>query len=109
VYFVFSTCTITLIVTVLICLPHAAIQGYRPNSGETPAPGLWYSDEHLTYGDNTSVNIFFYGMHLEGVTPDRSYSADALSANRNIEPTHFDELHKYRIEWVPGPQGYLQW
>lgn len=28
---------------------------------------------------------------------------------RNIEPTHFDEQHTYRVEWVHGPNGYLQW
>jgi hypothetical protein len=84
------------------------VQGYRPNPTEEPAPGLWYHD-HLTYGRNTSLNIFFYGMHLEGVTPDRSYSADAVSANRNLEETHFDELHTYRLEWEKGEQGYLAW
>jgi hypothetical protein len=40
---------------------------------------------------------------------DQVYQADALSALTPLEPTHFDELHKYRLEWVPGPDGYLAW
>jgi hypothetical protein len=63
----------------------------------------------MEYGHNSSLNIFFYGMHLDGTTPDKSYVADAISANRNIEPTHFDDQHVYRIEWVPGQNGYIQW
>ena len=70
-----------LIIYVVILLTELAMDGYRPNPGETPVPGLWYNHD-LEYGQNSSLNIFFYGMHLDGVTPDRSYSADALSANR---------------------------
>jgi hypothetical protein len=82
---------------------------YRPNPGEVPVPGLWYDQSKMEYGHNSSLNIFFYGMHLDGTTPDKSYVADAISANRNIEPTHFDDQHVYRIEWVPGQNGYIQW
>ena len=35
-------------------------------------------------------------MHLEGSTKEKSYLADALSANTNLYETHFTELHKYR-------------
>jgi hypothetical protein len=48
-------------------------------------------------------------MHLEGETKVKSYIADAISANTNISSTHFDEFHKYRIEWIPGPEGYIEW
>ena len=85
------------------------VEGYVPTSGELPSYGQWYSPHYLEYGPNTSLNIFFYGMHLEGVTPERSYSANALSANRNLEKTHFETQHVYRLEWVKGEEGYLQW
>ena len=40
------------------------------------------------------------GMHLEGSTKEKSYLADALSANTNLYETHFTSLHKYRLEYV---------
>jgi len=84
------------------------IEEYRPNAGEVPKHSLWYRDG-LTYGHNSSLNIFFYGMHLDGDTKEQSYLADAISANRNIQPTHFQHQHIYRIEWQPGDDGYIQW
>lgn len=84
------------------------IEEYRPDVGERPRRGKWY-ERGLQYGRNTSQNIFFYGMHLEGTTKDKSYLADAVSANRNIQPTHFQDQHVYRVEWVPGPEGYIVW
>mmetsp|Transcript_10252 Transcript_10252/g.17148 ORF Transcript_10252/g.17148 Transcript_10252/m.17148 type:complete len:805 (-) Transcript_10252:212-2626(-) len=85
------------------------IENYRPTVGLPPNKGMWYDQEELEYGRNTSQNIFFYGMHLEGSTKDKSYTADAVSANRNIEPSYFEEQHVYRVEWRPGPDGYIQW
>ena len=35
--------------------------------------------------------------------------ADAVSANHRLKETHFTELHKYRLEWQPGKDGYIQW
>jgi hypothetical protein len=85
------------------------ISNYRPNVGESPNKALWYDETYFKYGENTSQNIFFWGMHLEGTTKDRSYLADALSANRNIGPSQFNRQHIYRIEWVPGAKGFIQW
>jgi len=83
-------------------------QNYRPNPTEEPMYELWYH-HGLEYGENTSLNIFFYGMYLEGSTKDKSYLADAISANRNLYDTHFEHLHLYRLEWVPGSEGHLIW
>ena len=44
-----------------------------------------------------------------GATKEKSYVADALSANTNLYETHFTEQHKYRLEWLPGEDGYLRW
>ena len=44
---------------------------------EVPPAGFWYSDG-LEYGANTSINIFFYGMHLAGATRESGYLADAI-------------------------------
>lgn len=60
----------------------------------------WYQ-EGLEYGDNSSLNIYFYGMHLAGTTADKDYSADAISANTNLTKEHFDEFSRYRLEWQP--------
>ena len=83
---------------------------FRPNVAEVPPNDLWYShDIEYAEGNETALNIFFYGMHLAGQTPDMSYLADAISANTNLYETHFEEFHKYRLEWIPGPDGYIKW
>ncbi len=84
------------------------IKSYRPNTAQPPQPGLWY-DHDLYYGKNSSLNIFFYGMHLEASTERQSYFTDALSANRDLQLTHFMKQHKYRLEWKIGRNGYISW
>ncbi len=56
-------------------------------------------------------------------TPERRYKymEDAISVNTGIlisqsilnsselEDTRFQSHHLYRIEWQPGPDGYLDW
>lgn len=81
---------------------------YRPNPTEEPVYDLWYHHD-LEYGKNTSLNIFFYGMYLEGSTKDKSYLADAISANRNLYDTHFSHPHLYHLEWQAGLDGFLAW
>lgn len=95
-----------------------AIQDYRPVSAQQPNMSSWY-DEGIEYGANSSLNIFFYGMDLEGQTKPQSYTADAISANTNIDDSFFDEFHAYRLEWQPpgkdkegkrsNNNGYLKW
>ena len=83
---------------------------FRPNVAEVPPKDLWYGhDIEYADGNETALNIFFYGMHLAGQTPDMSYLADAISANTNLYETHFEDFHKYRLEWIPGPDGYIKW
>jgi hypothetical protein len=78
-------------------------------TGEQPDLKEWY-DAGVEYHNNeTDLNIFFYGMHLEGVLASQSYTADAISANTNLYATHFDDFHTYRLEWVPGKHGYIKW
>jgi hypothetical protein len=74
----------------------------------------WYSG--LTGGDNTSLNINFYGAynHFEGDPhPEKSdYWSDAISYNRQLDESHFNSSHVYRLEWdVPTKEkdGYLHW
>ncbi len=83
-------------------------EAYRPNPVEQPVPGLWY-ENGIEYGENTSLNIFFYGMNLAGEVQKESYLADAISANRNLTESHFTDFHTYRLEWSAGPEGYLKW
>ena len=79
----------------------------RPYNGAQPAPGEWY--EGMEYGNGSLQNVFFYGMHLEDGPPDESYFADAISANTPIGASEFNELHTYRLEWVPGADGHIRW
>ena len=34
---------------------------------------------------------------------------DAISVNTELEDTHFESQHVYRVEWQPGENGYLYW
>ena len=51
-----------------------AIVDYRPVPAERPEPGRWYSHD-LEYGpaNVTDLNVFFYGMTLEGSRPELTY------------------------------------
>lgn len=177
------------------------LQEYRPTTGSLPDYSQpWYRHD-ISYGENTSLNIFFYGMHLviggaetataaatvsavpastssastssssltgtssssssqdhslrasssrsrsssssildqdddapisrrrdkaevsttsssyiapsssssSSVSRSKSYFTDAISANRNLATSHFEEQHIYRLEWETGPNGYLAW
>lgn len=82
--------------------------GFTPTSVDPPKMhsdlfaeyNNWYQ-HGLDYGENSSLNIYFYGMHLAGTTSDKDYSADAISANTNLTKDNFDEFHTYRLEWQP--------
>lgn len=43
----------------------------------------------------------------------RTYQSDAISANRQLNETHYKSLHKYRMEWEPPNEnregGYIKW
>ena len=48
-----------------IGIPEKGIINHHYHLGEEPAYSLWYNNG-LEYAENTSLNIFFYGMHLAG-------------------------------------------
>eukprot|EP00981_Chlorochromonas_danica_P009808 scaffold2831_cov249-Ochromonas_danica.AAC.9 len=81
---------------------------YRPSNGWPPDLEQWYHN-NITYGNNASVNIFFYGDQLKGTTEDKDYVTDAISANRDLSAEHFTSQHIYRMEWQSGPDGYIAW
>ena len=85
-----------------------AIQDFTPTDGSPPwNMDLWYHNG-ISYGTNTSLNIFFYGEDLiSPSSPKLNYRADAISANHQIGATHFETFHTYRLEWMNGPDGYL--
>ncbi|CAM9582664.1 unnamed protein product, partial [Heterosigma akashiwo] len=83
---------------------------YRPQVDHYPIPGNWYGPGGFLYGNDSAMNIFFYGEKLiSREAASLNYLADALSANTNLRPTHFDRQHLYRLEWIPGDGGYLRW
>eukprot|EP00565_Helicotheca_tamesis_P009340 CAMPEP_0185734316 /NCGR_PEP_ID=MMETSP1171-20130828/22123_1 /TAXON_ID=374046 /ORGANISM="Helicotheca tamensis, Strain CCMP826" /LENGTH=636 /DNA_ID=CAMNT_0028404277 /DNA_START=32 /DNA_END=1942 /DNA_ORIENTATION=- len=88
----------------------------RPGPGTWPGPGQWYED--ITGGNETCLNILFYGNynHYKGdAHPEKQdYWSDAISYNRQLHEEHFTQKHVYRLEWdVPDPDtgydGYLRW
>ena len=90
------------------------ISNYRPGPGYWPGPGQWY--QGLVGGKNSSLNIGFYGNynHFRGDPhPEKSdYWSDAISYNRQLDESHFNGSHTYRLEWdVPTDEkdGYLHW
>jgi len=81
----------------------------RPIEGKRPRKGQWY-EKGLEYGNNASVNAFFYGEELAHKTKRDTYVADAISANKPIQETHFSDYHTYRLEWSTTPDHqYLSW
>lgn len=87
---------------------------HRPGPGWWPGPKQWY--EGLTGGNNSALNINFYGSynHFRGDPhPEKSdYWSDAISYNRQLEAKHFNSSHVYRLEWdIPTEttDGYLHW
>lgn len=73
----------------------------------------WY--KNLEYGNKneTDLNPFFYGVLLEHKPKSHTYQSDALSANLQLNESHYSEQHLYRVEWQPpdenGFGGYLRW
>ncbi|CAM9322280.1 unnamed protein product [Pylaiella littoralis] len=85
----------------------------RPTEGRIPRPGEWY-EKGIVYGQNSSVNKWFYGVHLKHDRPEKSYFSDAVSGNHALSATHFEEMHTFRLDWQPGKEedgtkGYLRW
>ncbi len=83
----------------------------RPVLGQRPLPHHWYTG--MTYGLNTTLNPFFYGVTLEHSPASYTYQSDAISANTNLGMTHFNSMHTYRVEWEPadneGEGGHIKW
>jgi hypothetical protein len=86
----------------------------RPGPGEWPGPGQWYNG--LLGGENTSLNILFYGNYnhfLSDLHPaEQDYWSDAISMNRQLNDDYFAHPHVFRLEWdVPSQDsdGYLHW
>ena len=75
--------------------------------------GHWYSN--LTYNDKnmSDLNPFFYGVTLFHKPKEKTYQSDAISANFQLNQTHYDKQHIYRLEWEPplanGTGGYIKW
>ena len=83
------------------------INGERLNDSRT-----WY--DNIQIGEGGEYNYGFWGAPV-GPDKDNSkgqiykYQEDAISVNTYLEETHFDRHHVYRLEWQPGPKGYLDW
>ncbi len=59
------------------------------------------------------MNPFFYGVTLIHEPKSYTYQSDALSANLQLNDSHYNQQHLYRVEWEPpeedGSGGYIKW
>ncbi|CEG43044.1 glycosyl family 48 [Plasmopara halstedii] len=69
----------------------------RPASETLPGPGQWY--QGLKFGEYTRINSDYYG----------EMGLDSISALTRLETNAFKSYHLYRLDWSPGPEGYIRW
>lgn len=87
----------------------------RPILGLQPKQGHWYTGMEYNHKNLTKseLNPFFYGVTLVHKPKEYTYQADALSANRGLNSSHYKKQHVYRVEWEPpaedGSGGYIRW
>ncbi|CAB9517136.1 Beta-glucan synthesis-associated protein KRE6 [Seminavis robusta] len=85
----------------------------RPVLMKRPKEGHWYVGVEYSERNHSDLNPFFYGTTLQHKPKSLSYQADALSSNTQLNQSHFDSHHLYRMEWEPpalnGSGGYLKW
>jgi hypothetical protein len=59
------------------------------------------------------LNPFFYGVTLIHKPKTKTYQSDAISANLQLNSSHYEKHHLYRVEWEPpavnGSGGYIKW
>lgn len=46
----------------------------RPTEGQIPPPGTWY-EKGIYYGENSTLNKWFYGVHLEHSLPQTRWGS----------------------------------
>ena len=75
--------------------------------------GHWYEDLEYSAKNLSDLNPFFYGVTLVHHPKQMTYQADAISANLQLNKTHYVDQHIYRVEWEPpeedGTGGYIKW
>jgi beta-glucanase (GH16 family) len=87
----------------------------RPVLGMKPKQGHWYTGMEYNHENLTKseLNPFFYGVTLVHKLKSYTYQADALSANRGLNASHYTSQHLYKVEWEPpaedGSGGYIRW
>ncbi|CAH0489309.1 unnamed protein product [Peronospora farinosa] len=69
----------------------------RPGSMNLPGPNQWY--QGLKFGEFTRINSDYYG----------EMGLDSISALTQLESNAFNSYHMYRLDWSPGPDGYIRW
>ena len=89
----------------------------RPVAGKDPKGKGWNWYKDLFFGAKTKMNMYFYGTLLDKTQKDEPagrsirqvYQADALSALTPLTQEYWESYHTYRLEWMPGKDGYLSW
>ncbi|GMH75222.1 hypothetical protein TrST_g4315 [Triparma strigata] len=76
------------------------VQNPRPVLTHKPLDGKWY--EGMSYGTNSSLNNFFYGVQLKHTPEQYTYQSDAISANTAIEPKEYSRQHVFKVDWRPN-------
>ena len=84
------------------------------SSLHSSVPLLFYSLSQLTIfhtilTPTRRLQMLHSSANFSGTRPEMTYMADAISANTQLTETYFNSLHKYRLEWMPGEEGYIRW
>merc|ERR1719506_263857 len=77
----------------------------RPVLTHRPLKGKWY--EGMSYGPNTTLNNFFYGVTLKHSPSSYTYQSDAISANTQLGLRDFSDFQTFAVDWRPGES--LEW
>lgn len=80
----------------------------RPGPGWWPGPGQWYKG--VQFGGATCININYYGNYnffpFERTTK-KNYWSDAISWNHQLQPSHFEQKYRYKLEWGVPPKDLV--
>lgn len=58
-----------------------------------------------------TVSVYPLAVFLLSVSRSQkeSYQCDAISSMAQLNASHFENMHVFRLEWQPGDDGYIRW
>lgn len=56
-----------------------------------------------------SVPLLSVCVYTVARSQKESYQCDAISSMVQLNESHFEQMHTFRLEWQPGDDGYIRW